>query len=92
METNKNIQDNKHPKSGGGLLFTKDNFMWMIIGAVVIAVGMMLMSGGASTNASIFDKTEVYSFRRITLAPIVILLGFGIEVYAILKKPKAKSE
>jgi len=92
METNKNIQDNKQQKQGGGLNFTRDNFMWMIIGAVVIAMGMMLMSGGASTNASIFDKTEVYSFRRITVAPIVILLGFGIEVFAILKKPKAKAE
>jgi len=75
------------PKSGG-LNFTKDNYMWMIIGAVVIAAGMMLMAGGASTNASVFNKTEVYSFRRITIAPIVILLGFGIEVFAILKKPK----
>ncbi|SDZ97232.1 Protein of unknown function [Arachidicoccus rhizosphaerae] len=92
METNKTVQENKQPKQSGGLQFTRDNFMWMIIGAVVIAVGMMLMSGGASTNASVFDKTEVYSFRRITLAPIVILLGFGIEVFAILKKPKAKPE
>lgn len=85
MTDNKNLQE---PQKSGGLNFTKDNYMWMIIGAVVIAAGMMLMSGGASTNASIFDKTEVYSFRRITLAPIVILLGFGVEVFAILKKPK----
>ncbi|UAY56465.1 DUF3098 domain-containing protein [Arachidicoccus terrestris] len=82
--------DNKEPqRSSGGLHFTKDNYMWMIIGAVVIALGMMLLSGGRSTDASVFDKTQVYSFRRITVAPIVILLGFGIEVFAILKKPKA---
>jgi len=79
-------------QNSGGLYFTKDNYMWMLIGAVVIAIGMMLLSGGRSTDASIFDKTEVYSFRRITVAPIVILLGFGLEVFAILKKPKAKSE
>lgn len=79
-------------QNSGGLYFTKDNYMWMLIGAVVIAIGMMLLSGGRSTDASIFDKTEVYSFRRITIAPIVILLGFGLEVFAILKKPKAKSE
>ena len=83
--------DNKEiQQQNGGLSFTKDNYLWMIIGAVVIIVGMMLLSGGRSTNASIFDKTEVYSFRRITIAPIVILLGFGIEVFAILKKPKSK--
>ena len=80
--------EHKEIKSSG-LHFTKDNFMWMIIGAAVIAIGMMLLSGGRSTDASIFDKTQVYSFRRITVAPIVILLGFGIEVFAILKKPKA---
>lgn len=87
MESKKEVQHNQR----GGLNFTRDNFMWMIIGAVVIAVGMLLMSGGASDNASIFDKTEVYSVRRITVAPIVILLGFGIEVFAILKKSRPKS-
>lgn len=81
--------DKKEPqRNTGGLHFTKDNYIWMIIGAVAIAIGMMLLSGGRSTDASIFDKTEVYSFRRITLAPIVILLGFGLEVFAILKKTK----
>lgn len=86
--------DNKEPQgaNSGGLQFTKDSYMWMIIGAVVIALGMLLLSGGRSADASVFDKTEVYSFRRITVAPIVILLGFGIEVFAILKKPKASTK
>ncbi|HTN39119.1 MAG TPA: DUF3098 domain-containing protein [Arachidicoccus sp.] len=79
-------------QNSGALNFTRDNYMWMIIGAVVIALGMLLLSGGENTNASIFDKTEVYSARRITLAPIVILLGFGIEIFAILKKPKNKKQ
>lgn len=70
-------------------LFGKENYKWMLIGAVVIGIGFILMSGGKSESSSIFQKEEVYSFRRITLAPIIILLGLGIEVFAIFRKPKS---
>jgi hypothetical protein len=66
--------------------FGKSNYTWMLIGAACIAVGMFLMSGGKSPNPDVFDPNEVYSFRRITLAPIVIIIGFVIEIYAIFKK------
>lgn len=69
-------------------LFTKDNYTWMIIGGVVIALGMLLMSGGKSTDPKIFDTKEVYSTTRITLAPALIILGLLVEIYAIFKKPK----
>ena len=69
-------------------LFGKDNYMWMIIGIVLVAIGILLMSGGKSDDPNVFKEDEVYSFRRITLAPIVILLGLGVEVYALFKKPK----
>jgi hypothetical protein len=69
-------------------LFDKENYMWFAIGAAVIALGMFLMSGGKSTSPNVFDYNEVYSKTRITVAPIVILLGFGIEIYAILKRKK----
>jgi hypothetical protein len=69
-------------------LFDKENYMWMIAGIVLILGGLMLMSGGKSPNPHEFHYDEIYSFRRITLAPIVMLIGFGIEVYAIMKKPK----
>jgi hypothetical protein len=69
-------------------LFNKDNYMWMIIGVVLIAIGIILMSGGKSIDPNVFKENEVYSVRRITVAPIVILLGLAIEVYAIFKKPK----
>ena len=72
-----------------GNLFGKENYMWMIIGIVLVAIGILLMSGGKSADPNVFKADEVYSFRRITLAPIVILIGLGIEVYAIFKKPKA---
>ena len=70
-------------------LFTKDNYTWMFIGGVVIALGMFLMSGGKSADPKVFDTKEVYSATRITIAPILIILGLMIEIYAIFKKPKA---
>jgi hypothetical protein len=66
--------------------FGKANYMWMLVGAALILAGMLLMSGGKSTDPSVFNVNEVYSFRRITLAPIVIIAGFIVEVYAIFKK------
>lgn len=66
--------------------FGKSNYTWMLIGAVCIIIGMFLMSGGKSPNPDVFNANEVYSFRRITLAPIVIIIGFVIEIYAIFKK------
>lgn len=61
----------------------------MAIGAVIITIGMFLMSGGGSTDPNVFNKDEVYSTTRITVAPILILAGLVIEIYAIFKKPKA---
>ena len=69
-------------------IFSKDNYIWMAIGAVVITIGMFLMAGGASDDPNVFNKDEVYSTTRITIAPILILAGLVIEVYAIFKKPK----
>ena len=69
-------------------LFTKDNYTWMIIGAVVILLGMVLMSGGKNENPAVFDYKVVYSTTRITIAPVLIVLGLLIEVYAIFKSPK----
>ncbi len=62
----------------------------MGIGAAVIALGMILMAGGKNTNANQFDYNVVYNFRRVTIAPILILAGLMIEIYAIFKKPKVK--
>jgi hypothetical protein len=74
--------------SSAGNLFGKDNYIWMIAGLVLVGIGLLLMAGGKSDDPNVFLENEVYSFRRITVAPIVILLGLGIEVYAIFKKPK----
>lgn len=61
----------------------------MLAGLAVIALGMILMAGGKSTDPNVFNKDEVYSTTRITIAPILILAGLVIEIYAIFKKPKA---
>ncbi len=73
-------------------LFTKDNYTWMLIGAVVMLLGLFLMSGGKSTDPAVFDTKQVYSTTRITIAPILIVLGLLVEIYAIFKKPKAAEQ
>ncbi len=71
-------------------IFDSTNYFIMIAGVVIILLGFMLMSGGATTDPNVFPKEELYSFRRITLAPIVIMIGFAIEIFAILKRPKTQ--
>jgi hypothetical protein len=71
-------------------LFTKENYLWMGIGAGVIVLGMLLMMGGKNENLNTFDYNVVYSTTRVTIAPILILAGLMIEVYAIFKTPKQK--
>jgi Protein of unknown function (DUF3098) len=70
-------------------IFSKDNYIWMLGGAVLIAIGMFLLSGGKSNNdPTVFDKEAVYSTTRITIAPILILAGLVVEIFAIFRKPK----
>ena len=70
-------------------LFDKQNYMIMVAGIAVIIVGFMLMTGKANDNPAVFNSDDIYSFRRITLAPVVVMIGFLIEIYAILKRPAA---
>ncbi|MBX2932586.1 MAG: DUF3098 domain-containing protein [Chitinophagaceae bacterium] len=67
-------------------LFNKENYMWMLIGAALIIIGMLLMSGGKNQDPNVFDDNVVYAAKRITVAPILILVGFVVEIYAIFKK------
>ena len=64
-------------------IFKKRNYKIMILGLIIIAVGFILMSGGGSEDPNIFSP-EIYNFRRIRLAPTLVLLGLGIQIYAIL--------
>ncbi|MDX9847383.1 MAG: DUF3098 domain-containing protein [Tenuifilaceae bacterium] len=69
----------------------KENYKLMIIGLGIIVFGFILMIGGGSDDPNVFDES-IFSFRRITLAPIVVLFGFIFQIYAIMKKPKANQE
>jgi Protein of unknown function (DUF3098) len=66
---------------------SKENYYLLIIGFVIILIGFFLMAGGKSDDPKKFSE-DIFSFRRITLAPVVILFGFIFEIYAIMKKPK----
>lgn len=88
MSTSKAPSKNTQPIGNQSFLFERSNYMWMIGGVVLILIGFALMAGGKSPDPHKFNYEEIYSFQRITLAPILILIGFGIEIYAIMKKPK----
>jgi hypothetical protein len=80
------------PRGNQTFLFDKQNYLWFGAGLACILIGFALLSGGKSPDPHQFNYKEIYSFRRITLAPIVILIGFAIEAYAIMKKHPSQEE
>ncbi len=78
---------NKKPAITRGL-FGKENYQLMLGGLIVLAIGFFLMAGGKSEDPTVFNDSEVYSTTRITIAPLLIIAGFVIEIFAIMKKPK----
>ena len=77
----------KETKPVQDFAFGKENYILMLVGIGLIFLGFILMSGGGSEDPKVFNP-DIFSFRRITLAPVVVLAGFVVEIYAILKKPK----
>lgn len=91
------ISNNKEPqstvKSGTGAFefaLGKENYKLLLIGFGIIMLGFLLMMGSGNTDPKVFN-TDIYSFRRIVLAPLVVLAGFVFEIYAIMKKPKEQA-
>ncbi len=80
-----NSNKDQNTPSEHEFVFGKKNYLFMLIGIGVIALGFILMTGGGSDDPNVFNPA-LYSFRRIRLAPTLVLIGFGIEVYAILRK------
>lgn len=72
-------------QQGSVLLFDRHKYTWLIIGLIVTAAGFLLMIGGGSDDPEVFSDA-IFSFRRLTLAPILVLAGYAIQVYAIMKK------
>ena len=72
--------------SNSNFAFSKENYIWLCVGIVLLVVGYVLMSGGGTDNPNEFHADQIFSARRITLAPITVLAGYGTILYAILKK------
>ena len=72
-----------------GYALRKENLKLLLIGLVIVIIGFLLMAGGKSSDPKIYNP-EIYSFRRITLAPMVVLFGFLFGIYAIMKKSKTE--
>jgi hypothetical protein len=83
---------NQKKESKPDFALTRENYILMIIGFVIIVIGYLLMLGGGSDDPNVFNEKELFSFRRITLAPLVILFGFILEIYAIMKKTKSDQD
>ena len=83
-EKNKNLKNEQEEVK---MPFGRDNYLWVIIGLAFLLIGFLLMIGGGSDNPDVFNEA-IFNFRRITLAPILVLIGFGIQIYAIMKRPK----
>ncbi|OFY85754.1 MAG: hypothetical protein A3F72_12450 [Bacteroidetes bacterium RIFCSPLOWO2_12_FULL_35_15] len=71
-----------------GFAFGKENYRILLVGVVIVVIGYLLMIGGGSEDPNKFDANEIFSFRRITLSPIVILTGFVVVLLGIMKKAK----
>lgn len=68
-------------------LFEKKNYILMLIGIAIITIGFILMAGGGSDDPAVFNEA-IYNFRRIRLAPTIVIIGLGVEIYAIMAKSK----
>nr|WP_299338645.1 DUF3098 domain-containing protein [Allomuricauda sp.] len=79
-------KNKKETKPTKEFVFQKRNYLFLFIGLAFIAIGFILMSGGGSDDPNVFNP-DIYNFRRIRLAPTLVLIGLGIQVYAILLNP-----
>ncbi len=84
-------KNSTNPKKRPQFIFSKRNYVFLFIGIACIALGFILMSGGGSEDPNVFNP-EIYNFRRIRLAPFLVLVGLGIQIYAILLDPNKKKQ
>lgn len=78
--------EEKHTEAST-FLFGKRNYLFMVVGLIFITVGFIFMAGGGSDNPEVFNES-IYNWQRIRLAPTLVIIGLGIEIYAILINPK----
>lgn len=77
----------KDEKQPAEFAIAKDSYKYLAIGFAIIVLGFLLMIGGRSDDPNVFNE-EMFSFRRITLAPIIVMIGFIFEIWVIMRKPK----
>jgi hypothetical protein len=82
-ETTKKAEDSSRPV----FAFGKENYLIMLAGVALLIIGFILMTGGGSKDPNVFNE-DMFDFRRLTLSPILILVGFGLGIVAIMKRPK----
>ena len=68
------------------MVLKRKNYIFIILGCLVVLLGFILMSGGGSDDPNVFNEEELFSFRRITLAPFLVILGYGVVLFGIMKK------
>ncbi len=85
------LKEEPTPKKQEFFVFTKLNYQMLIAGLVILLIGFLLMAGGGSNDPAKFDPA-MFSFRRVTLGPVITLIGFIIEGVAIMYRPKTKKE
>ncbi len=74
------------------MVFSWSNYKWMLAGVALLVVGFALMWGGGSESAEVFDAEKIFAWRRIGLAPIVVLSGFGLVGYSIFHRTKSPKD
>ena len=87
----KKVKETKEANTTAGFALDKENYKLMAIGFAVIILGFILLAGGGSDDPNVFND-NIFNFRRLTIAPVVLLIGFAFEIYAIMKKPKEENK
>ena len=82
-------EQKRKQEAKSNFIFGEKNYKFMFVGIAFIAIGFILMAGGGSDNPNVYNP-EIFNFRRIRLAPTLVLIGFGIQIYAILLNPDSK--
>jgi len=82
-------EQKRKQEAKSNFIFGKKNYKFMFVGIAFIAIGFILMAGGGSDDPNVYNP-EIFNFRRIRLAPTLVLIGFGIQIYAILLNPDSK--
>jgi hypothetical protein len=85
------MKDNKHKNQDVNELFAfhKENYKFLFLGLILLALGFILMIGGGSDDPDVFSDA-LFNTQRLTIAPLLLIAGFAIEVWAVLKRPSTK--